>query len=174
MSRATLSIFLLSLTSLVACSTVRVETATRPGAQLAGFETFGQAPPPEAMPASLPRYSERVEMYIHSAIRTTLEAKGYRRVDPAQADFVVAFDVAGETHEGVRIMPVYTGGLVGWEHDPSRTEYTGGALTIDVFDSRTRDRLWQGVGETDLFAPTKDARQAVEVVWAILQEFPER
>ena len=174
MSKIPLSILLLGLIASIGCSTVKVDTAERPGVDLPRYQTFGQAPLPPALPSSLPSYGQQAEVYVQSAIQTTLEAKGYRRVAAEKADFGVAFDMAREARKHVQVSRVYTGGLNAFELEQMETEYEGGSLTIDVFDARTRDRLWQGTGETEFGAPVDDGWLAVEVVSAILEEFPAR
>jgi hypothetical protein len=165
---------LAGLILLPACSGVSVSTRAESGIDLSRFQTFVQAAPPETASASLPGYTPALGDAINAAIAAELQAHGYRLADAPDADLVVAFVVEGEEQLNVQLAPVYAGELYGWESEPVRHPYVAGSLVIDVFDARSQQLLWHGVGEMDLFESEGGEGAAHAVVGALLARFPAR
>jgi hypothetical protein len=165
---------LAALILLPACSGVSVSTRAEGGIDLARFQTFVQAAPPETASATLPGYTPALGDAINAAIAAQLEAHGYRLADASDADLVVAFVVEGEEQLGVQLAPVYAGELYGWEHERSKHVYVASSLVIDVFDARSQQLLWHGVGEMDLFESEAGEGAAHAAVRAVLARFPAR
>jgi hypothetical protein len=165
---------LAGLALLPACSGVSVSTRSEGGIDVARFQTFVQAAPPETASASLPGYTPALGDAINAAIAAELEAHGYRRADAAEADLVVAFVVEGEEQMDVQLAPVYSGELYGWESESTRRLYVASSLAIDVYDARSQRLLWHGVGEMDHFESEPGEGAAHAAVRAVLARFPAR
>lgn len=165
---------LAALLWLPACSAVSVDTSVHSGADLTRFHSFVQAAPPQADSASLPGYTPELGQEISAAIAAALEGRGYRAADAAEADLVVAFVVEGEERQSVVVAPFYAGELYGWQSEDTAQSYVTGTLVIDIFDARSQQLLWHGVGETDVFASQPTSGAALEVVQAVLSHFPAR
>jgi hypothetical protein len=122
-----------------------------------------------------------VEDRIRDAIDATLVAKGYARVkSTGEPDFRVSFSAVAE--QALRVDTVSTG--LGYRHrnwgmgvsSTSRVrEYTRGTLIIDIIDPVGKDLLWRGISVRTLAegrAPEEKTRDVMEIVTAILQQFP--
>jgi len=120
-----------------------------------------------------------LERRIRESIEDRLEAKGYRRVEDAQAgDFAIAFSVG--SREKIQITstpamgPGWYGRYGGWyaASEVSARSYTEGTLAIDVFDVDSHQAVWHGWA-TKRVSDRMDREKLVdEVVGAILARFP--
>lgn len=152
------------------CAHVDVQTETQPGASPAAFATYAQAPPPATAPDT-PRYDAAVGERLQEEIASQLDAKGYRRVDAADAELRVGFEISGRP--GTKLVNAGDPDVDYYEE----RAYVAGTLRIQIFDARSEALLWQGVGEADLFtsgalinANVEDA--ALNAARAILAKLP--
>lgn len=122
-----------------------------------------------------------VENRIQNAIDTRLAARGYHKVEVADAaDFRVSFTAVAE--KALRVDEVST--RMGYSSRrwrvgvSSRTrvkEYNRGTLIIDIIDAAGQDLLWRGVSNRSLVEerpPEEKEQDVLETVKAILQQFP--
>ncbi len=137
---------------------VTVEAVAIPGADLAGARTYALVAPPWDHP--------RVGATIEKEIPKQLDAKGLEAVPIDQADLAVSYRATGvrrqrsRTEAGTEV--VYT----------VRESYIEGTVEIDVFDARTRDLMWRGVGMIDIAREPSAPAASAKAVRAILAELP--
>ncbi len=129
--------------ALIACLPVRVTTETAPGVDVSQLVSFVQAPPPPQDP-TMPLYTPEIGARLSAEIAQALAAKGYRRVDEG-GDFELRFLI--KRVEGEKLVNA---------GDPDADyyilrPYVDGTVTILVLDPKTREPLWQGSGETQVF-----------------------
>jgi len=130
-----------------------------------------------------------LEPRIMSAVETALAAKGYGRVDAADAaDFVVSFTVGSRDDIRVNSYPSmsmgYSAGYPShWRwgasyyccaSDTDVRHYTKGILAIDVFDVKDHRPVWHGVASKTISEKDRKNIEATvnAAVDAILAGFP--
>ena len=117
---------------------------------------------------------------IQSAIDAHLAARGFRKVDEAQADFLVTHTVTVESRTQVydsRMSVGYgrygAGGGVGIGYGfPVETtvyQYKVGTLVIDIIDARQKRLVWRGSGERTL-DEVKTPEKRTEIINATVNE----
>jgi hypothetical protein len=115
---------------------------------------------------------------IQAAIRTALEARGYRQLVEGKPDFEVAYHVA--INRKLDAQTIYTGygPYRGWGMAGARTvvdEYEVGTLMIDVVSPATEAVIWRGTAQSrlqDLRTPEDREQRIQEVVDEVLAKFP--
>ena len=131
---------------------------------------------------SVSQPKESLQPALMAAIRSNLEADGYRYVaDASSADFLLSFTVGSREKVGAE---AYTselsgvGGRGGWATayygGSAGASYTQGVLAIDVFDASERQPVWHGVAGKRISEEDRENMTDVinEVVASILGEFP--
>jgi hypothetical protein len=138
----------------------KVSADTTPGANFAAYRTFAIVnvlPPPGMNPVVYERIRQGVEQ--------GLAGKGYSKADPG--DLSVIITVGGRDK-----IDVQTWGPFG--RDVDVRQYTEGQLSVDVFDTKTRQPLWHGQA-TGTVNPQKLNAQKIEAgVADIMARFPAR
>jgi hypothetical protein len=157
------------------CATsIPVETDYDPGQDFSSFRNYAWH---DQARAPSPLVADR----IRGAIETRLAARGYARVESdAAPDFLVSFTAVAEQALRVDEMSSRLGySNRGWGVGvSSRTrlrEYTRGTLIVDIIDAGGEDLLWRGVSARTLGegrSPEERASEVMEIVTAILQQFP--
>ncbi len=162
-----------------------------PAANFAAFKTFawaGEHPMSVAMGTDQ-SLSPFWEPMIMRAIERNLAAKGFRQVpNHENADLAVAFTIGARDKIDVRTTPVTYRGYYGrgpyghgsgWgvSHGTQTTvkNYTEGALSIDIFDTRSKEPVWYGIGTRKMYGtPKQEGREqrVNEGVDLIMATFP--
>ncbi len=162
------------------CDSIQTRSDFASGTDFASYRTFTWISD-NPMIGSSPMTNPLTEGRVQLAILNEMKAKGITFVtQQKEADFVVAFMVG--TRQQVRVdttnYPVgfrgpYAWG-VGYVQDVDVREFTQGQLTIDIFDTKSRQPVWHGYGSKSVTA--SDQKNAAEIiqkaVTAILKDFP--
>jgi hypothetical protein len=142
----------------IGCATrVDVTTTVEPGTDFSRFESYALVPPSEAGKG----IRERLEVEIAQEF----EKRGYRAAPRDDTDLLVVFQGSTRAAER-RTFAESPGGCCVIE------DYVAGTLMIDVFDARSGERIWRGVGEVDLPNEKHLEAAASSAAAAILAEFP--
>lgn len=153
-------LFAASLLAAPAWAKPKVSVDATPGANFAAYQTFGfvNARPPAGMdPVAYERIRQGVEQ--------GLTAKGYSKAEPGDLSVVITLGARDKTD-------VETWGRFGRQVDVH--QYTEGQLSVDVFDTKTRQPLWHGQA-TETVNPQKLDPQKMEAAVAdIMAKFPAR
>jgi hypothetical protein len=153
---STLSVFV----ALSACSSSpKVTTDSAPGANFSKYKTFSFI---SQMPAGAnPVAVERIQQNIGGA----LAGKGYAKGEPGDLTIVTTVGAQDKTQ-------INTWGYWGMRADVY--QYTEGKLSVDVFDTKTRQALWHGQA-TENIDPNKPDPAAVNAaVASVMASFPTR
>jgi len=117
--------------------------------------------------------------WIHDAVDAQLQAKGFNKVDYADADFTLAFQVRART-----ATVVTRHRYEGWKHGSDRSklpqaqnvmkiaDMTEGTLIIDVVDPDRGDVVWMGRIYATVENPGKSNSRLEEAVAKLMQRFP--
>lgn len=138
----------------------RVSSDTTPGVNFAAYQTFtfANAAPPAGMN---PVAFERIRMGIEQG----LTGKGYTKA--ADGDLAVIITVGAQDKTDVS-----TWGRFGRQVDVH--QYTEGQLSVDVFDSKTKQPLWHGQDTESIERGRIDDEKIDKRVGQLMAEFPAR
>lgn len=165
---------------LAACSGISYNHDFDPQTDFAAFETYVWAQPsPDA--GQNPRgVSELVERRVIAALDEQLAAKGYRKIERGQPDFVVNFIVT--TQQKVDYTTYYTGWgyYGGWYGGMSTAqtqarEWTEGTMIVDLFDADDKSLVWRGWAQGTIepnLPPEERNRRINNVVSKLMEKFP--
>lgn len=138
----------------------KVSADTTPGANFASYGTFTfvNAQPQAGMnPVAYER--------IRQGVETGLTGKGYAKGEPGDLSVIITVGAKDKTD-------IQTWGR--WGRQVDVRQYTEGQLSVDVFDTKTRQPLWHGQA-TETVNPKKLQPEKVEAaVAAIMTRFPAR
>lgn len=94
-------------------------------------------------------YNALTDKRVRQSADTVLAARGFQRVDPASADFLITYHLGIE--KKLDTSRVGFGVGYGWSHSSAMMgdgldidQYEEESLLIDVLDGRTRELLWRG------------------------------
>lgn len=107
-----------------------ISTDVAPGANFAGYKTFtwvNRLPPQGVNPVAYDR--------IRATVESGLAAKGYQQADPADLSLILSVGARQKTD-------FESWGRFGLQTDVY--QYTQGMLTLDAFDTQTRQAVWHG------------------------------
>lgn len=182
MSR-TLTLTLLLLL-LAGCSSVRVTQDYAKTAAFADYQSFAWAQPahPETGDPRLdnPLLHERIQ----EAIEVTLQERGFRMVEPENADLLIRYHTAVRSRveyqrSSVTIGTGYYSGRAGvgiaMDYPYGSREYDEGTLIIDFVTPQSGELIWRGTGVRPLEeTPSPERRDEVvsDVVQRILDQYP--
>ncbi len=169
------------------CASLQTESELPAAAEFSNLETFawfdGEFLAGDEVRAS----DEKIRATVQDAIEQALIAKGYRKVDAGQADFVVSWFGAIERkiledQLNHLYSPYGYGTLLrdpALNSEPSRAvgEYEEGTLIIDLLDRADRRLLWRGtgIGRVDRGRPAETAlKNLAQAVTRILEPVPSR
>jgi hypothetical protein len=138
----------------------KVSSDTTPGANFATYRTFAFVNP--SPPAGMnPVAYERIRMGVEQG----LISKGYSKA--AEGDLSVIITIGARDRTDVD-----TWGMFGRQVDVR--QYTEGQLSVDVFDTRTKQPLWHGQA-TETINPKKvDPAKVEKAVGVVMARFPAR
>jgi hypothetical protein len=162
--------FLLAgLLALGACaSTPQVNYDADPSANFASYRSYSwtYTAAPQGM-------NPLVYQRVRSSIDGALAAKGMTQANPG--DFAVGFTLGRRDRVEVTDFgsygPYYRG-WGGWGRDVDVRNVTDGTLTIDIYDTRTKQPVWHGVATQEVNSKSADASTIDTAVRAVLANFP--
>jgi hypothetical protein len=117
---------------------------------------------------------------IKDSVNAQMDAKGWKMVDESSAE--VALSALGTTQDQHQLNTYYSGMGGGWGYrgfggmgtaTTTMTDYKTGTLVLDMFDTKSKQLIWRGVG-TDSVAgdPDKNQKKLVKTVQKMFKNFP--
>lgn len=178
---------LVSLLSLIVtgCSTVKVVTDTKPGADFSGYTTFKVVHfvPEEAQQSQTQRINQINRERIRTAITRDAEARGMQAAED-NPDVLILFATDVNIEQSYTSRTNYMGGGY-WGYrggyymggpaytTTDVTKYYIGKLTIGVVEPEAKELLWYGQGTKDISGDANKAEETINtVVDKIMAEFP--
>ena len=169
---------LLAVSSLVGCSTLKVETDYDRTVDFAAFRTFDFAPAPEIK-------NPLVYKRISAAVEAELVGKGLRR-EPGSAQLLVALHgrLSKQTEVDTTSYGYGWGRWGYWNRwgyggmGTTRTtvrEVPVGMLIIDLVDARAKKMVWQGIASDSLdpsASPEEKDYRVRETIKKVFADFP--
>jgi hypothetical protein len=110
-----------------------------------------------------------VQQRVVTAIDADLSKKGFTKVDPSAADFLVAFQTSAQ--DKVDVSSWGYGGWYGYG-GVSAYSYTEGQLTIDMVDRDNAQMIYRGSGTAIAGDKAPDQEQVSFAVSKLLKDFP--
>ncbi len=171
-------IALVGLTLAVAagCATTSAPTVRcefRASTDFSEMKTYSWAPN-QAPPTVDPRINTKTfQRRVHRTVDRELEAKGYKKVDAAQADFWMAYHALIKDREGSSAM--YRDNLFGvdwtWEEavEAKGRNYKTGSLLLGVVHPKRKKLLWHGWAEAELRVKATEEEREARIGWAIAE-----
>ena len=160
-------------------SSPQSDSRVAPGANLAGYSTFGWSKPAEAATIDAPL--RILDVNIRDAVSAELIRRGYKEVsdDP---ELLVDYETVAQ--DKVRSKPFSIGiGMGSWggsggggvSMDTSGVEsYQEGRLVIHVLDAAKKQEVWYGTVAGRVDQKKLDAPSVARVVALAMQDFPSR
>jgi len=163
------SIFVGALLSLlVSCSSMRVQTASDPEANLSQYKTYGWAPTPPATP-DRPQQSI-LDQTVKSSIEKGLAAKGLVPAKGAQADMLINY--FGVSRSAITYGSTSHDYWGHWGHYDHATVTREGALTLQFIDAATKRIVWQGTAADTISEAGASEKQIATAVKKLIERFP--
>lgn len=170
---------------LIGCSTIDVRTDWDRAIDFSLFESFALLENSEAA------INRLIDGRIRAAIIEEITSKGLRQLETVEgADLAIGFQVATQNRRSYRTVSSgwrangyrHRRGRPGW-HDQTMTvttrtrvrEYTVGALVLAIFDSKSKELVWEGSGSRRLDSsggPEQSEQRIRDAVQQILRDFP--
>lgn len=182
---ATRVVIPLLLVAVGACGRITVRSHHEPGTGFSGLRTYSWVPDPKILSLHPLVRSTELDERIRSTVDRELAAKGYRKSDSEQGDFVVRYwaSVAREMgSKKIRERPTYDGYSVWRPWRPRGTnthtysyDQKEGSLVIYILRSATGNPIWTGVAEAVLRekASQQERRQRLDsTIRRMLSKFP--
>jgi hypothetical protein len=160
MNRRVLAMTLAALMLGACASTPVVTSDVTPGANFSAYKTYAwanTAPPAGMSPVSFER--------MRQGIDAALASKGYTKADPGDLTVILTVGAQDKTD-------INTWGR--WGRNVDVYQYTEGKMSVDVFDTRTKQPLWHGAA-TQTIDPKKPDPAAIDAaVTSVMASFPSR
>lgn len=136
----------------------KITTDAAPGADFSSYKTFAWVnprPPAGMDPVAFGR--------IRSAVESGLAAKGYQPGDPGDLSLILSVGARQKAD-------LESWGRFGLQQ--SVYQYTEGTLSVDAFDTKTRQAVWHGQA-SETINPDKPNVKAVDAAVAeLMSKFP--
>jgi hypothetical protein len=135
-----------------------VSTELAPGANMSAYHTYAwlNATAPSGM-------NPIAYQQIVADIEGSLNSKGYSKSDPADLSLVMTIGARDKTD-------IQTWGRWGLRTDVY--QYTEGQLSLDVFDTKTKQALWHGQATKTVTPGKFSAAKASKTVTKLMKDFP--
>lgn len=138
----------------------KVSSDTTPGANFANYQTFVFANP--LPPAGMnPVTFERMRMGVEQGLTT----KGLSKGDPGDLSVLITIGAKDKTD-------IQTWGR--WGRQVDVRQYTEGQLSVDVFDTKTKQPLWHGQATESVYSKKIDPAKVEKAVADVMSRFPAR
>ena len=160
MNRRSIALVLAALALSACASTPDVTSDTTPGANFANYKTFtwvNPLPPAGMNPVAFER--------IRQGVEGQLIAKGYSKAEPGDLSVILTLGARDKTD-------VTTWGRFGQQVDIYT--YTEGKLSVDVFDTKTKQPLWHGQATQTITPGKSDPALIDAAVNGVMAKFPVR
>lgn len=170
------------LAGLAGCTTPSApehESQAVPGANLAGYRSFGWVKP--AGEATVDAPMRLLDVNIRNALRAEMTRRGYREED---SNPELLLDYETTTEDRLRSSPVRFGigvgsfgGNVGGSVSmgtPSVQSYQEGRLVVHVSDAAKNQEVWYGTVRGRVDRQSLDAAAVARVVALAMEDFPAR
>jgi hypothetical protein len=136
----------------------KVSTDVAPGANFGAYKTFNWVN--ATAPANMdPVAYGRIVQDIESA----LEAKGYMKGSPADLSLVLSLGALNKTQ-------VNSWGYFGRQLDVY--QYTEGKLSLDAFDSKTKQAVWHGQADDEIHPDKPNPAKIDSAISKLMTKFP--
>lgn len=151
-------------------TTAKINYDADPSANFSSYKSYSwaSATTPQGMN---PLIFQRVK----TAIASTLATRGYSEGSPGE--FAVGFTLGSRDRVQVTDFGSYGafyrpwGGWGGYNNVDVRN-VTDGTLTIDIYDTRTKQPVWHGTATQEVSSKAPDQAKIDSVVAAVLANFP--
>lgn len=160
MDRRTLGAMLAAVALSACASTPMVSSDTTPGANFANYKSYAWAnslPPQGLNPVTF----ERMRQGVDSA----LASRGYSKADNGDLTVILTLGARDKTD-------INTWGRFGRQVDVY--QYTEGKMSVDVFDTKTRQPLWHGEATQTIDPNRSDPALVDAAVSGVMAKFPGR
>ena len=141
-------------------STPQVSSDTAPGANFAAYHSYAWAstlPPAGMNPVAFQRIIQGVD--------GAMSAKGYVKSDPGDIALILTLGARNQTD-------ISTWGRFNRQVDVY--QYTQGKLSLDAFDTKTRQALWHGQATQTINPDKSDPALIDAAVNGVMAKFPPR
>jgi len=171
---------LASLTGLLACSGIRVETDYDPSADFSNIRSFAWFDERSGVQGDRADVSSLLDRRVRSAVDAELQRKGIAKVEKGTAQALVSYHLGVESKLDVNTMTTgYGYGRYGRYSNigttTTVTEYQEGTLLIDVIDPASKQMIWRGSGQArvrEWSTPEEREKRINQAVTEILAKFP--
>ncbi len=163
---------------LAACETVEERVDYDPTTDFSRYHTYAwvESTVEEGNATSSLLYNPLVQQRIRDAVSRTLDAKGFREKLPP--DFVVALTAGTQPRRFVQYVPTttlppgYATGFYPQFYQPIVTDFTAGAISIDMFDAVTGRAIWHGSAVKIVEEGDQEPAAIQSLVDGLLVSFP--
>lgn len=169
------------------CSTVEVKHKVASPSKLYGFQYFAWVESDKAS-GDVRAKNPKIDKYVRTAVEKELIMKGYSKVEPEHASFLVSW--FGRVEEKVKEQTIshfyrsygYGGALASKmegtvDEGAIKTSYDEGTLVLDILDNKDKEVVWRGVGTDTIVEGMNDSQIAAYIsksVKMIIADFPGR
>lgn len=135
-----------------------ISTEAMPGVNFAGYKTFTWVNMP--IPAGMDPVSyQRIQMAVEGA----LAGKGYAKADPGDLSLILTLGARQKTE-------FQSWGWLGRQTDVY--QYTTGKLSVDAFDTKTRQAVWHGQASETINPDKPNPGKVDQAVAKLMDRFP--
>jgi hypothetical protein len=169
---------------LAGCSSVSVKRDFDAAVDFAGYKTYAWQHAEQPQTGNPRIDNDLIDTRIRSAVDDNLRQKGYRRVEPAAADMLVAYFIGfqrrisssgGSMSVGMSRSSAGRAGSVGLSSGTQVSDFEEAHLTIDFIDPASDRTIWRGTGTRRTSGSTNPERitdRVNDAVQRILRKFP--
>ena len=173
------------------CSGIQVSQDYDPSTNFGLYRTFAWAPEPTQKSGDVLIDSPFMDRRIRNAIETTLQSRGYPKVEGGRPDFLVTYQLVVRTQVEIdTVGPAFGWGAYpypygywgypypywgGIDYTTFINQYEVGTLLIDFTDAKTHQLFWRGVGSRRISqqsTPEKSTEVVDRTVGEILAQYP--
>jgi hypothetical protein len=160
MNRRTIAMLAVALALGACASTPTVSSDVTAGTNFSNYKTYAwvNALPPAGMN---PVAYERVKLDIQNG----LAAKGYTQGSPGDLSLILTVGARDKTD-------INTWGA--WGRQVDVYQYTEGKVSLDAFDTKTKQPLWHGAASQTIDPNKSDPAMIDTAVSAVMAKFPAR
>ena len=154
---------------LLACVPMQVRVDFDPEIDFTTLQNYAWLPRPEVQSQNPFADNPLLRKRVRAAVERNLEARGYREVEPEQADFRVTFHVTIETKTRAESWPSRYPHRYGSYHYEASFEQ--GTLILDILDEVGEQLYWRGWVQGAVPTPDTGHQRIDEAVRRILERF---